>query len=176
MNILLIYKSKSGFTKKYANWISDEINCNLVSYKNIPSSISTYDYVIYGSRVYSGKVDGLKKIKAMFNSDTISKLVVYATGGTPFEAKDVISSIWNNSLSSEELKVIPHFYMQAGLDYNKMNITDRFIMKTLSRILDKKNNKTSAESGCENAIKSSYDISSKDHILPLIEYLRKENK
>lgn len=35
MKILLIYKSKTGFTEKYAKWISDEIDCEVVNISNI---------------------------------------------------------------------------------------------------------------------------------------------
>lgn len=29
MRILLIYKSKTGFTEKYANWITEELKCDI---------------------------------------------------------------------------------------------------------------------------------------------------
>ena len=44
------------------------------------------------------------------------------------------------------------------------------IMRTLSEMMNKKKNKTKEESGCENAIVSSYDNSSKKYIEPLIKF------
>ena len=35
MKILLIYKSKTGFTEKYARWISEEINCDVENISNL---------------------------------------------------------------------------------------------------------------------------------------------
>ncbi len=66
--------------------------------------------------------------------------------------------------------------MQAGLNYEKMKFSDRMIMKTLSGIMNKKKNKTKEESGCENAIVSSYDISSKKFIEPLLLYFENLEK
>ena len=35
MKILVTYKSKTGFTKKYAEWISNELNAELKDVKSI---------------------------------------------------------------------------------------------------------------------------------------------
>ena len=44
-------------------------------------------------------------------------------------------------------------------------------MKMMSRVLDKKKNKDSAEEDFAQAIKSSYDITSSEYAKPLIECL-----
>lgn len=64
MKILLIYKSKTGFTEKYAKWISKEIECDVVNISNIQNvNFKNYDIVIYGSRIQAGRIDGLERIK-----------------------------------------------------------------------------------------------------------------
>ena len=30
MKIIVIYKSKTGFTKRYAEWIAEELKCDIV--------------------------------------------------------------------------------------------------------------------------------------------------
>lgn len=64
--------------------------------------------------------------------------------------------------------------MQAGLSYKKMRVCDRFIMKTLAKFLSEKSDKDSVQSGCEQAIRNSYDISSREYFNPLIKYIREE--
>lgn len=173
MKTIVIYKSKTGFTQRYAEWIAEELNCDISNYENFSqSSIAEYDCVIYGSRIHAGKVDGIKKIKALFAGNVRSKLVIFATGGTPLAAEDVIDTIWQASFSEEELKTIPHYYMQGGLNYEKMGIVDRLIMKTLAQMLSRKNVKNSVEAGCEQAIGSSYDISSRKYIAPLVQFVQ----
>lgn len=105
-------------------------------------------------------------------NNVISNIVVFATGATPSAAEDMINAIWNASFSEEELKKIPHFYMQGGLNYKKMVIVDRLIMKTLANMLSRKKDKNSDEAGCEQAIGSSYDISSREYIMPLIQFVQ----
>lgn len=173
MKAIVIYKSKTDFTKKYANFICEELKCEITSYKNLDkSSLNNYDFVIYGSRVHAGKIDGLEKTKKILSNNNGSKLIVFATGATPIAAKSVIDKVWETNLSAEELESIPHFYMQSGLNYEKMNIIDRLIMKSLARMLTKKNKKSNEESGCQEAITKSHDISSKEFIQPLVDFIK----
>ncbi|MBU3132613.1 flavodoxin domain-containing protein [Clostridium gasigenes] len=173
MKAIVIYKSKTGFTKRYAEWICEELKCEISNYRNLNlSSLDNYDFVIYGSRIHAGKVDGLKNMKKMFVNNEGAKLIVFATGATPFEAKDNIDKIWKANFSEQELKTIPHFYTQSGLNYEKMGIGDRLIMKSLAKMLSSKNKKSKEESGCEEAIVKSHDISSREYIEPLVRFIK----
>lgn len=177
MKIGVIYKSKTGFTKRYAEWIAEELNCECIECEKFSQSFDKkYDYIIYGSRIHAGKIDGIKKIMSESVNNVSCKLIVFATGGTPQVEKDVIDSIWKASFSETELEKVPHFYMQSGLNYEKMGIADRLIMKALAKILKMKDNKNSIEKGTEQAISSSYDYSSREQITPLIEYIKAQEK
>lgn len=170
--IAVIYKSKTGFTKKYAEMIADEIDCTLIDYKEITVKImSDFNIIVFGSRVHAGFIDGYKNIREMFLKSTAEKFVLFATGATPNEAEDDINEVWKNNLSADELNNIPHFYMQSGLCYEKMGFVDKTMMKMMSAILKNKKDKDDSEKGFEKAIASSYDISSKEYIEHLIDYL-----
>lgn len=172
MKILVTYKSKTGFTKQYAEMIAEEVECSLVDFKAVTAEkMSDYDVVVFGSRLYAGMVDGLKKAKEMFARSSAKKFVVFATGATPNEAKEIIDEVWKNNLSPDELESVPHFYMQSGICYEKMPFVDKTIMKMAASMLSKKQDKDSYDEGFEQALKGSFDISSKKYAEPLINYL-----
>ena len=169
MKIIIVYNGKTGFTKRYADWIAEELECSSLSYKNFSKKvIEENDIIIFGSRVHAGKIERLKKIKSQFINKSIQKLIIFACGATPVFEKNVIDKIWVNNLSESEIKSIPHFYMQSGLNYEGMGFLDRTIMKTVAKLMSKKQNKTNEEAGFTQAVQSSYDISSKEYILPLV--------
>lgn len=121
MNVIVVYNSKTGFTKKYASWIAEELNCNFVSYKDISTTlIDDNCIVIFGSSIHAGKIEYLSKIIKLLNRKPTIDLIVFATGGTPAAAKNIIDKIWKDNFSKTELTSIPHFYMQSGLNYEKM--------------------------------------------------------
>ena len=169
MKTIIVYNGKTGFTKRYADWIAKELKCSILSYKDFTKKvIEENDIIIFGSRVHAGKIEHLKKIKSQFVNKSRQKLIVFACGATPVFEKNTIDKIWANNLSESEIKSIPHFYMQSGLNYERMGFLDRIIMKTVAKLMSKKQNKTSEEAGFTQAVQSSYDISSKEHILPLV--------
>ena len=64
MKALIIYKSKTGFTKWYAEFIAKEVDGNLMDFKEVTTEImSGYDVVVYGGGLYAGMINGYKKAK-----------------------------------------------------------------------------------------------------------------
>lgn len=69
MKIIVIYKSKTGFTKRYAQWIADALMCETANYADIHNlDLSACDLVIYGGRVHAGIIDSLCKIKQLLEN------------------------------------------------------------------------------------------------------------
>lgn len=170
--IVVAYRSKTGFTKKYAQMIAEEIGCELADFNRMTvENMSKYDTVVYGSRLFAGTVEGLKKAKEMYRKSGAKRFIVFATGATPNTEKEIIEEVWKNNLSSEEQNEIPHFYMQAGLNYENMPLSDKILMKGLAYSMKKKKDKTDKEKEFEKAIACSFDSSSREFIIPLVRML-----
>lgn len=171
--ILVIYKSVTGFTRKYAEWIAQETDATLMDIKKVsPKIISDFDTVVFGGRMHAGTVDGLKTAKQLISESHVARFLIFATGAMPNEAESTIEEMWHNNLTSAELSEFPHFYMQAGLCYEKMPFLDRMMMKAFRSMMKKKKAKTETDRQMAQAIAGSYDISSKEYIAPLIAALK----
>lgn len=172
MKILVTYKTKTEFTKWYAEIIAKEVEVELIDFSKVTNEkMSEYDVVVYGGGLHAGRINGFKKAKEMFAKSAAKKMVVFVTGATPNEETETIDEVWKVNLTEEEMESVPHFYMQSGLCYEKMSFPDKTLMKLLANMLSKKENKSNAELGQEQAIKSSYNISDEKYAKPLIEYL-----
>lgn len=169
--ILVVYKSVTGFTKQYAQWIGESLGCETTELKDVTAQrLAEYDLVIFGGRFHAGFVDGLKKAKKLV--DDARKLIVFATGASPSTMEDMVKEAWKNNFTPEELERIPHFYMQSGLRYEKMPLGDKLMMKAFGAMVKGKENKTEYEKVMSQALGKSYDFSSREYIKPLIEYVR----
>ncbi len=167
-NAMILYKSKTGFTKRYAEMIAEELNCPTAEWRSATKkAISRYDTIIYGSRVHAGRFDGYSQAKKMFLRSGSKNFILFATGAMPNISEDIIREFWSQNLSAEDLKAFPHFYMQGGLCYEKMGIGDRMMMRAAAAMIKKKKDKTPQDREFEQAIATSYDISSKEYIMPL---------
>ncbi len=172
MSIYIICNSKTGFTRRYADWIAEETGGTVLLYKELGNAaIGEDDPVIFGSRLHAGRIEYLDKIKPRFKNH--KNFVVFATGGAPGNAIEAIEKVWNTNFTNEELAAIPHFYMQGGINYEKMGLLDRTMMKAAAKMMSKQKGLSAEDAGFRDAIKGSYDISSREYIKPLVEYIRK---
>ena len=172
--IILVYKSETGFTRKYAQWIARDTGCDLLEFRKANSAaLRGYDIVVFGSRLHAGSLDGLKKFRGICAEAGVKQLVLFATGAAPNAAEDTIAQTWKNNLSRDELAAIPHFYMQAGLNYESMGFIDRTMMKMVSGMLSRKKELSAEEAAFARSIEKSYDISDEKYIQPLVDYLKK---
>ena len=77
MKRIVVYKSNTGFTAKYANWIAKELGCEAVELKKVKTaSLTQYDEVIYGGWIMANMVTGYNKIKDL----NLKKVVVFGVG------------------------------------------------------------------------------------------------
>ena len=175
MKVLLVYSSKTGFTERYANWIKEELNCDIGELKTISrETLARYETVIYGGGIYAGKINGLAKFKNLLQRPHRQgqKIIVYATGAAPAEAKGTVENVIKNNISEQDRGAIPVFYFQSGLNYERMGLVSKFMMKILPHILKRKKDKTPEDEAMVEAIKQSFDSTDKKYIQPLLDHVR----
>lgn len=81
MNTLVVYKTKTGYTKKYAQWIGQALNCQVITLKSSRKiDLSSYDCIIHGGSLYASGVLGLNEV---IKRSKNAHIVVFAVGATP---------------------------------------------------------------------------------------------
>lgn len=161
MERLVIYCSKTGFTKSYADWLSEEIPCKTVSVEEAESmDLKKYNLVIFASSMYAGSIKKINWFKE--KSEGIDNRILLVTGAAPFDYQTFPKE-------AEEFRM---FYLQSGLRYDKMGIKDRMMMKALLLFLRSKKDKNEEETALTQVISESHDNSSKENLLPVIQYIK----
>lgn len=168
-NIIVLYNSWTGFTRRYADLIGKKLDCPVCPLTDAPSDLSPYTVVVFGSRLHAGNLDGWKKARKLLAQRGVRQLVLFATGAMPNEAQAQIQKVWVQNLTPEEQKTIPHFYLQAGLCYEKMGGADRALMKFAAWAMTRKKSKTPEDEAFQAAIRGSYDIFDAKYINPLVD-------
>ncbi|ABR48288.1 hypothetical protein Amet_2129 [Alkaliphilus metalliredigens QYMF] len=169
--VLLVYKSNSGLTKKYAEWIQEELNCTTIELKDAHiSEITKYDIIIFGGGMHANKINGIKFIKNNLERFRNNHLIIFATGATPASAVEEVKKFEQANIPCGHS--IPFFYFQSGMNYKDMRIIDKIIMNCFNFVLRLKKDKNSVEQGTMEAISNSYDNSNQIVIKPLIHYVR----
>lgn len=172
MKTLIIYYSKTGFTKRYAEWIAEDLNAELVPFEKRNSiTLNNYDTIIYGGGFHAGVINGIDWFKEQIPTLDGKKLIVFATGASPINSEEVHKALEQNfnDLEWEKIKV---FYFQSGLNYEKMGLMDKFMMSIYKFILKRK----AADSVTYKMVQKSFDMSSRKDIEPLVVNAKAENR
>jgi len=173
MNAIVVYRSKTGYTKKYAEWISQELGCDIKENVRLSKAdIMPYDTVIYGGGLYASCINGVKLIKDNFDAIKDKNLIVFATGLTPQDEDDYITKVLETNFSKEQRQGIKFFYFRGGLDYSKLGIFGKLAMRIMKAVLKNKNTPVEDEFGALEAFDKPADYTDRDNIAQLIAYVR----
>ena len=174
MKTLVIYTSQTGFTKRYAEWISEELDADIYELKDVKKKTNdffeTYEAIIYAGWCMAGMV---VKVKWFFERAAYwknKKLSIVAVGASPNDNPEV-DEFLNNLLTDEQRPFIKAFYCQGGINYDKMNFTSRTAMKMFANSLKKNKNSSEDDRKKGEMISKSYDISGKRFIDPVVDYV-----
>lgn len=174
---VVIYESKYGSTRRYAQWISEELVCPLFERKDFnPQNLENYDVIIYGGGLYAGGVSGIKLITR--NQDILSgkKVILFTCGlADPKDLYNVshIRDSLTKIISPEISEHIQIFHLRGGIDYSRLSFIHRAMMTMLRKMLLKKDADSLREE--DRQLLATYgkcvDFTDRNSILPLIQYV-----
>jgi menaquinone-dependent protoporphyrinogen IX oxidase len=169
---IVIYKSKSGFVKKYAEWIAAELAADLFEASEVTiDKLAAYDTVIYGGGLYAVGINGVKFITRNLDKLKGKKVVVFASGATP-PREEAIHEVRNRNFSVEQQQRIRFFYLRGGFDYDKLKPVDKVLMTLMKWKLKGKKELVADERGMLAAYDHPADFTRKKNIDELIAYVR----
>ena len=171
MKTIVAYKSKSGYTKRYAEWIAQELACDIKE-NAVLSDIISYDTIIYGGGMYAGGFNGVKLITKNLDKLSGKKIALFAVGSNPGREHEM-KPFWDKVLTAEQQNHIGHFYLRGGFDFSKLTYGDKILMKMLKVRLQKLKERTEDEQGMLDAYDMPVDFRDKNNIKPLIEFILK---
>ena len=99
-NIAVVYCSRYGSTKQYAQWLAEDLGADLYDVRRVyKEKLETYDTIVFGGGLYYGVIKGLSRLKRNYASIRESNLVVFAVGLTPPENKKLLDNVAQGNLS-----------------------------------------------------------------------------
>ncbi len=90
MKTLILYNTKYGITKKYAQWIQEELAgsqiFNIINFDT--NVIQNYDNVVFGSNTYLGKLAGLDFLVNNWNKLQTKNVYLFSVGFFPPDSEE----------------------------------------------------------------------------------------
>ncbi len=178
MKTVVVYKSLSGFTEKYAQWIAEDLNADIFSYKKASKELSAeklrdYDVIIYGGSLHAVGISGADFIKSKLESLRDNTIIIFATGASPYR-EEVVTKVLNSNFSPEEQRLITFYYFRGGFDYTKLGFIDKLLMNLMKWKIRRKpeEERSPDEKGMLAAFDNPVDFTNKESIQEIIDHIR----
>ena len=171
MKTIVVYRSISGFTKKYATWIAEELKADISDAREIGvEKLKQYDLIIFGGSLHAVGINGLKLIKDNFMPLTGKVIVIFAVGASPSRA-GLLEEIRDRNFTEDELRNLRFYYLRGGFDFNKLDLVNKVLMTLLKIRLGMKSQLTPDEKGMLAAYEKPLDCTRRENIKEIIDYV-----
>jgi menaquinone-dependent protoporphyrinogen IX oxidase len=175
-NTLVIYNSKYGHTKKYAQWLAEELNADICDGKKLKSSmLNDYSTILFGSGLYAGKNKATSLIVKYFEQIKDKKVVLFTCGLADINNESNIIHInktLDRIITPEIRNKIKVFHVRGGINYDNLSFLHKILMKMMYKSLRKKpaDQLTDEDKEFFATYGKKIDFSDKKMIEPIVHY------
>lgn len=136
---VVVYKSKYGSTKVYAQWIAKELKCDIYESKDINYiKLLEYDYIIFGGGLYAGGINGCKIISKNFEKLKNKRIIIFTVGLSATQDKSIFKPLIDRNFSKDMQEKMAIFHLRGGMDYKKLSLIHKPMMAMLKLSVTKK--------------------------------------
>lgn len=166
-NILIVYYSSTGFTKKYVDWLQLRLHAEVCRIENFArEDISGYKVIIFGSCLRAGKIKDLGKFIRIAKKADCAKLIFF-TGSMDYEDMEKSGVFLKNAKAAH---MLPDnlFYCPGGLDFEKMKPMHKSMVEFYLNMLKKKHGDELSEEQRRRLDNISFDATNNRYIEPIV--------
>jgi len=177
MKAIVVYKSKYGSTKAYAQWIAEALNCDFVDASGVKvEDLMQYDTVVYGGGLYAEVIAGVSLITKNLDKLAGKKLIVYTTGITPVQYREYYDElVVKKNFKGDSYSKIKMYNYPGKMIISELSAVHRTAIITLKKIMSGKKEPTKMEKLLIDLCDADGDFSDKTLITELIEYANDVN-
>ncbi len=171
--VVVMYQSKYGAAKRYAEWLAETLDCALLETKKaVFEEIKEYDTIILGGGIYASGIAGVSFLKKHYPKLKDKKVLVFAVGASPYD-ENAMEELKKRNLSGA-LAQIPLFYCRGAWKESDMSWKDRALCGVLKKAVSKKDPADFEpwEAALMESIRSDCDWTDKKNLEPIIAYIQ----
>lgn len=171
--IAVVYKSKYGSTKRYAQILQNHLEADVIESKDAKiAQLSKYDVLVFAGGIMASGIAGLSFLKK--NYEALRDKRIYLLGVGASKPREAILEEMSKRNLKGDLEGLPLFYARGKWDVEELNFVDKKMCKMLYKGLSKKAENELNEYDREfiERYYESNDWVSDDQVQPLIEAIK----
>jgi menaquinone-dependent protoporphyrinogen IX oxidase len=169
--ILILVSSQTGFTMRYADWISEETGADIMRLEEVSDdSVRPYRIIVFGCPIYGNEYHRMRKCREIQKRHPDKKFIFFATGIYPATEK-TLGRIQRNNFGNE--KDVALFYFPGGLKKEKLTGSQRALLGIYKVMMKRRDDLSEDDRTVLKRMGVSGDYTDRSYIDPLIQLLEK---
>ena len=166
---VVIYKSRYGSTKKYAEWIAEAVDADLFEKGKINAEdLQKYDTIVFGGNVHAGRISGKEFIVDNFAKIADKNIIIFYVGSSIVNDKAIVH--FKSHFAENIRDRIKLFGLRGAFNSKKLGFIDTLMMFVFKSILKSKKPEklTEDERGLLFSCENPTDFIDKNSIAPIV--------
>lgn len=136
--IAVVYKSKRGTTKQYAQWIAEEVGADLFDADQCTGAdMSDYDTIVFGGWMRAGGLQGIEFLQKNMSTFCVKDVFAFAVG---VNVDDIASRQECRDINfKKELAEVPCYFLRGAYDPAQITGGDKIIMGIMKKLMGSNN-------------------------------------
>lgn len=168
---IVLYKTKYGSAKRYAEWIAEETGGGLYESSEVSiDKLQDYKIIVHVGSLYAVGILGFSLIKDNFEKLKDKKIIIVTVGATPARP-EALEEVRNSNFTDEMKQRVHYFHVRGAFDYSRLNAVDKIMMFLLKLKIQSKRaeQRDKDEIGMLASYKRPTDWTNRKSIQPIIE-------
>ncbi len=155
MGIVIVYESKAGHTKRYAEMLGSMTGTPCYTAKEARKKVSKDENVLFMGWLMGNEIQGYKKALQKYNVAAVAAVGIS-------EMSDALIDVIN------EHNVIPEgvrlFYLRGGINVGKLKGINGFMMRAMKKALENNPERSEGEDAMLDILKNNADFVSEENL------------
>ncbi len=173
MKGIILYASRYGATRRYADWLAEETGFARVETRSAGiEEVRQCDTVVLGGGVYASGIEGIAFLRKHIGALRGKRVIVFCVGASPYDEAAFRQLVARNLKDS--LADLPCFYCRGSLNMDRMGFFDRNLCRMLRKAVAKKppEERTPLEQALMEAGDRPRDWTDRSFLAPILEAVR----
>ena len=158
--MVIVYESKTGFTKKYADMLAEKTKLEVFQVKEI-SKVNQNEAIIFLGWIKAGKIQGLDKLRKY----NVKAVCGSGTGRTAEPSTEAV-------VSRNKIGDIPFFYLRGGCyPLKQLKGMDKIMLSMFLKMLKTRKDKDNKLKEAISNIENGFNGVKEENLLPVLEWL-----
>lgn len=163
--MIIVYESKTGFTKKYAEMLAEKTGLKAYRVKELTEANQNEEIIFLGW-MKAGKIQGLSKLNK-------SKLKAVCASGTARSAEPSEEAV----MARNQIEGLPFFYLRGGcLPLRELKGMDKILLSMFVKMLKNRKEKDEELEESIRNIENGFDGVKEENLEPVLRWINTGTK